>query len=170
MRNAPRVDPRGAIVRVVVIAALLASVLAGPADAASKPASNRQLSISVLSGRADLVSGGSALVAVDLPAGSNVRNARVTLGGNDVTSAFAVRTDGRFEGLVTGLALGPNQLQATLPGATGATIPLTNHPIGGPVLSGPQLQPWTCQSTAVDRQCNQPQTYRYVYKSTDPTK
>src|SRR4051812_3244279 len=152
------------------MAVLLASVLGGPADAASKPATKRQLSVSVLSGRADLVSGGSALVAVDLPPGSNPRLARVTVGGNDVTSAFAVRADGRFEGLVNGLALGQNQLQTTLPGATGATIMLTNHPIGGPVLSGPQLQPWTCQSTAVDSQCNQPPTYRYVYKSTDPTK
>jgi Tannase-like family of unknown function (DUF6351) len=166
----PAVNPWGVIVRAAIIMALLASALAGPADAASKPTSKPQLSISILSGRADLVSGGSALVAVDLPPGSNPQRARVTLGGNDVTSAFAVRADGRFEGLVTGLALGQNQLQATLPGATGAKITLTNHPIGGPVLSGPQLQPWTCQSTAVDSQCNQPPTYRYVYKSTDPTK
>jgi Tannase-like family of unknown function (DUF6351) len=163
------VKPWGALLRGALLAALLACPLAGPAEAAAKPA-KPQLSISVLSGRADLVSGGSALVAVDLPPGSNPRLARVTLGGNDVTSAFAVRADGRFEGLVTGLALGPNQLQATLPGATGAKITLTNHPIGGPVLSGPQLKPWTCQSTAVDSQCNQPPSYRYVYKSTDATK
>src|SRR4051812_13340954 len=161
------VNPRGVAVRAVVILVVLASALAGIAEAAT---SKRKLSISVLSGRADLVSDGSALVAVDLPPGSNPRLARVTLGGNDVTSVFAVRADGWFKGLVTGLALGPNQLQATLPGATGATITLTNHPIGGPVISGPQLQPWTCQSTAVDSQCNQPPTYRYVYKSTDPTK
>ena len=136
------VNPWGVTVRVVAIVAVLASALVGPAESASKPASQGQLSISVLSGRADLVSGGSALVAVDLPPGSNPRRARVTLGGSDVTSAFAVRADGRFEALVTGLGLGQNQLSATLPGATGATITLTNHPIGGPVLSGPQLQPW----------------------------
>src|SRR5690242_21027552 len=118
MRNAPPVNPWGVTVRAVVILAVLASALAGTAEAAS---SKRQVSISVLSGRADLVSGGSALVAVDLPPGSNPRSARVTVGGNDVTSAFAVRADGRFEGLVTGLALGQNQLQATSPGATGAT-------------------------------------------------
>ena len=166
----PAVRPWGAFIRGALTVALLASVLAWPAQAASKPAAKPQLSISVLSGRADLVSGGSALVAVNLPPGSNPQRARVTLAGNDVTSAFAMRADGRFEGLVTGLALGPNQLQATLSGGTGAQITLTNHPIGGPVISGPQLQPWTCQSTAVDSQCNQPPTYRYVYKSTDPTK
>src|SRR4051794_41613010 len=120
----PDVSPQAIAVRVVLLVAVLGSALAGPADAAS----TRKLSISVLSGRADLVSDGSALVAVDLPPGSNPRLARVTLGGNDVTSAFAVRADGRFEGLVTGLALGPNQLQATLPGSAGAPPPPTNPP------------------------------------------
>src|SRR5262249_35299271 len=36
--------------------------------------------------------------------------------------------------------------------------------------SGPQLQPWVCESGAADAQCNQPPTYRFVYKSTDPSK
>ena len=169
MRNGraivPTVSPWGTV-RATVVVAMLACALAAPADAAT---TKRGLSISVLSGRADLVSGGSALVAVDLPPNSNPGRVRVTLGGNDVTSAFAVRADQRIEGLVTGLALGQNQLRATSPGATGAAITLTNHPIGGPLLSGPQLQPWTCQPTAVDSQCNEPPTYSYVYRSTDPT-
>ena len=38
------------------------------------------------------------------------------------------------------------------------------------VFSGPQLQPWACQSTATDAQCNQPPSYSFLYKSTDPTK
>jgi hypothetical protein len=153
---------------IAILALVVASLAVVPAQAAKKPPP--QLSISVLSGRADLVSGDSALVRIGLPAGADPRRVRVMLGGRDVTSEFAVRADGGFAGLVTGLELGPNDLTATLPGATGARITLTNHPIGGPVLSGPQLQPWTCQSTAVDSQCNQPPTYRYVYKSTDPTK
>jgi hypothetical protein len=153
----------------VILVALLAAVVAAvPADAARKP--TPQLTISVLSGRADLVSGGSALVEVGLPAGADPRQVRVTLNGQDVSGSFVRRSDGRFSGLVSGLALGPNQLTARLPGAAGAQITLTNHPIGGPVLSGPQLEPWTCQAGAVDAECNQPPTYRYVYKSTDPTK
>jgi Tannase-like family of unknown function (DUF6351) len=155
---------RGAVIAAVVAAALAVV----PAEAAKKPSA--QLSIVVLSGRADLVSGGSALVEISLPPGADPRRVSVALGGQDATSDFAVRSDGRFAGLVTGLALGPNQLRATLPGAVGATITLTNHPIGGPVFSGPQLQPWGCQEGAVDAQCNQPPSYRYVYRSTDPTK
>ncbi len=41
-----------------------------------------------------------------------------------------------------------------------------DHPIGGPVFAGPQLQPWTCQATATDKQCNQPATFTFLYKST----
>jgi hypothetical protein len=155
--------------RAVVAALVAASVAALPAEAAKKPPAP-QLSIAVLSGRADLVSGGSALVAIGLPQGSDPGRVKVTLGGQDVTRAFAVRSDGRFAGLVTGLALGANELRATLPGATGAKITLTNHPIGGPVFSGPQLQPWGCQPTAVDEQCNQDPSFKFVYRSTDPTK
>src|SRR5215213_4746176 len=109
---------RGAMV-MALLAAFLAAV---PADAAKNP--SPQLTISVLSGRADLVSGGSALAEIGLPAGAEPRQLTVTLNGQDVSSSFARRTDGRFSGLVTGLALGPNQLSARLPGATGAQITL----------------------------------------------
>ncbi len=138
-----------------------------PADAAKhrKPT----LSISVLSGRADLVSGGSALVAINLPRPDR-RHVKVTLGRRNVTRVFATRRDGSFEGLVTGLKLGRNTLQATLPSGWTARITLVNHPIGGPVFSGPQLKPWTCQQGARDKQCNQPPSFSYVYKSTNPSK
>ena len=95
-----------------------------------------------------------------------VRKVRVFDDSRDVTSAFDVRANGRFEGLVTGLSLGENVLTARAPGAADARITVTNHPNGGPVFSGPQVQPWVCQSTAVDSQCNQPPSYAYRYKST----
>ena len=136
---------------------------AAPASAATS------LEIEVLSNRADLVSAGDALVAVRVPAGVNVSKVRVLDDDRDVTSAFATRPNGRFEGLVTGLSLGPNVLTARAPGAKDARVTVTNHPNGGPVFSGPQVQPWVCQSTAVDGQCNQPPTYEYRYKSTSGT-
>ena len=37
---------------------------------------------------------------------------------------------------------------------SGSRSPTTRN--GGPVLSGPQLQPWVCQARRVDAQCNQP--------------
>lgn len=116
----------------------------------------------VLSNRPDLISGGDALVEV---VGTNLAGARVTVGGRDVTSAFAVRPDGRYLGLVTGLANGPNELVA-LAGGSGHRLTIVNHPSGGPVFSGPQIQPWTCAGEVADAQCNREPTVAYVYKAT----
>jgi hypothetical protein len=121
--------------------------------------------IRVLSNRADVISAGDARVAIDLPAGTNASQVVVKVGDRDVSGSFARRPNGRFEGLVTGLAVGPNVLTASVPGQPTATATIVNHPNGGPVLSGPQLQPWQCQEGARDRQCNQPVTYSYSYKS-----
>src|SRR5947208_5355282 len=93
----------------VGLASALCAVLASSAFASSAA----PVSIRVLSNRADLISGGDALVALDLPPVASARNVRVTVGGRDVTSAFAVRANGRYEGLVSGLALGRNVLTAT---------------------------------------------------------
>jgi hypothetical protein len=71
---------------------------------------------------------------------------------------------------VTGLSLGPNVLTARLPDGFGARITITNHPNGGPVFAGPQVQPWVCQPGATDKQCDQPAQYSYVYMSTNPNK
>jgi hypothetical protein len=121
--------------------------------------------IHVLSNRADLIAGGNALVAIELPAGTDPATVGVDLnGGTDVTGAFDVRANGRFEGLVTGLANGTNVLTATLPGPLGASITITSHPIGGPVLAGPQIQPWTCATGALDAQCNRAPVYTWRYK------
>ena len=133
---------------------------AAPAAASAAP------SISVLSNRADLISAGDALVRVNLPKGVKPGSVKVTAGRRDVTSAFAVRPNGKFEGLVTGLALGRTTLKATMPGPD-TRITIVNHPNGGPVFSGPQVKPWVCQETAVDEQCNQPPSYEFLYKSSD---
>jgi hypothetical protein len=150
-----------------LVGLLLLCAVAVPADAArhTRPA----LSISVLSGRANLVSGGSALVAINLPP-SDRRRVKVTLGRRNVTGDFATRQDGSFEGLVTGLAPGRNTLQATLANGWAARLILTNHPIGGPVFSGPQLEPWICQPGAKDQQCDQAPSFKYEYMSTSPAK
>ncbi len=148
---------------VAAVGAMVLSVV--PAQAAQ---ARPRVSITVLSSRADLVSGGSALVAIS-PARA-ARRLRVTLDGRNVRGAFAVRAGGRFEGLVRGLRLGRNVLRATLPGGWGARLTLVNHPIGGPLFSGPQLEPWTCQPTALDKQCDQPPSFTYVYMSSNPAK
>ncbi len=152
---------------VALVSASLLCLGAGAANAAkgTRPA----LSISVLSGRADLVSGGSALVAINLPR-SATGHVKVTLDRRDVRSDFAIRQDGRFEGLLTGLAPGRNRLQATLASGWATRITLVNHPIGGPVFAGPQLEPWICEPGAVDQKCDQPPSFTYSFVSTNPAK
>ncbi|HEX6944977.1 MAG TPA: DUF6351 family protein, partial [Casimicrobiaceae bacterium] len=147
--------------------ALAAAALLALVPATSQ-AATRTIRIQTLSNRADLISDGQALVGITLPKGA--RHLRVSLDGRDVSDAFARRRDGRIEGIVDGLRLGPNRLVATARNATGARLTITNHPNGGPVFSGPQVQPWTCQPTAVDAQCNQPPQFTFLYRSTDPTK
>jgi hypothetical protein len=126
--------------------------------------------IVVISNRGDLISGGDALVQVIPPPGAPASRAAMDIDGRDVTADFRARPDGTLEGLVTGLAVGPNLLTARLPDGYGAHITITNHPNGGPVFAGPQVQPWVCQPGAIDKQCDQPARYSYVYMSTDPRK
>ena len=128
--------------------ALFLFAAAAPAGASSEP-----ITISVLSGRADLVSGGDALVRIG--GVSSTQGLKVTVGGTDHTSAFAKRADGTVVGLVRGLKLGRSTIIARA-GDRAAQLTVTNHPNGGPVFSGPQLKPWKCQATATDAQCNQP--------------
>src|SRR4051794_16665222 len=85
-------------------------------------------SLEVVSNRADLVSGGDALVSARVSG-----PVTVDLDGVDVTGSFALRPNGRFEGLVTGLKVGPNVLTVRDAAGGGKRITLTNHPIGGPV-------------------------------------
>jgi hypothetical protein len=152
----------------LVLAACAAALLAAPtlADAAPRP-----IQIQVLSNRADLISGGDALVQVVPPPGLSPSLLRIAVGARDVTSAFAVRPDGRFEGLVSGLAVGRNVLTARRPDGSGARIAISNHPIGGPVFAGAQVQPWVCGTQAAglgppkDAQCDAPTSYSYIYKS-----
>lgn len=136
--------------------------VSGPSSAAP--------TIKVLSNRADLISGGDALVEVDPPAGVPLSALRVAVNGQDVTSRFAIGANGKFMGLVDGLGDGSNTLVAGGKGLANASVTLVNHPQGGPLIAGPQLEPWVCQPGAVDAQCNAAPTYTYFYKSTDPTK
>jgi hypothetical protein len=106
----------------------------------SRPASGQTqsgLDIQVLSNRADLISGGDALVEIVLPPGFGASGLHVEVGNRDVTPSFALRANGRVLGVVDGLPVGASVLTATLPGAEGRRITITNHPIGGPVFAGP---------------------------------
>ncbi len=127
----------------------------------------KPLAIKVLSNRADLISEGDARVAVSPGRGVSLRKVRVSLGKRNITKRFALRPNGRFEGIVTGLEVGRNVLTARV-GAFATRVTITNHPAGGPIFSGPQLGPYQCQATARDAQCNEPASYSLLYRSSNP--
>ncbi len=154
--------------RGVIVA--LAAVLLGTLGLS--PGQAEPVEIRTLSNRADLISGGDALVEVVLPDGARADTLHVTLDGRDVTGAFAVRDGGRVQGLVDGLEVGDNRLVATAGGATPAELTITNHPIGGPVFSGEQVQPWACTTernglgAPLDAQCNAAPVRQWRYRTT----
>src|SRR5260221_8929976 len=144
--------------------------------------------IVTLSNRADLVSGGDALLEVRVPKNMPLNKVRLSLNGHNVTGAFTANAAARtLRGLVSGLVDGRNDFVAgESQGGREARLVITNHPIGGPVLLGSQTQPWICATptpvpasgntpasnasglttTAVDAQCNIATEYKLFYRTT----
>lgn len=119
------------------------------------------LQIKALSNRPDLVSGGDALLEIVLPRHATPSQLHVRVGGRDVSSEFAVRASGRVIGVIDGLVEGPNQVTAHIDDGDhdlhddhdnhhSASLTITNHKIGGPVISGAQITPFVC-ATPVPR-------------------
>jgi hypothetical protein len=144
--------------RLLLVSALAAAALPVLPHAA---ASAGTVGLAVLSGRPDLVSGGSALVQV-----TGVTSAKgvwfVAIGVDRPLRLQdqAAVVDGQVQALLH-LPHGGRFVVHTPRGS--ASIELTDHPIGGPVFSGPQIQPWACQSGAKDAQCNAPSVTAYSY-------
>lgn len=133
-----------------VLSAGAAAAPAAPAHAADHAAVVR---LHVLSSPAAYVSGGDARIAVRAAPGLHGQ-LELWLNGRPIGMPLASRGD-RLEGVVRGLVLGDNRLEVRhrRSGLRDA-LTLTNHPITGPMFSGPQQTPFVCTTTqgAVGRQ------------------
>ena len=133
--------------------------------------------IRTLSSRADLVSGGDALVAIKVPAGTNPDQLGVSLNGKDITPRFTLDTaSGEYRGLVEGLVVGANRIMGTITSPRAETsLSITNYPVTGPILSGPHITPFECSTAAsglgapLDANCSAPRKVWHFYRSTDNT-
>jgi hypothetical protein len=156
-------------------------------DAAPPPPSGA-LQIKTLSNRADLISGGDALVEIVVPASTatSLDQLHVAVGTTDVSAKFALRANSRVIGVITGLADGDNTVTADLKGTNSASLKITNHKIGGPVISGAQVVPFVCATplattgtgdtpstnasglatSAIDVQCNIATEVKLFYRTT----
>jgi len=153
------------------------------------PPNKTVLVINTLSNRADLISGGDALVEIVVPHDATPAGLHVAVGSRDVSSEFAVRPNGRIIGLITGLDEGPNKLTADLAGDHASFLTITNHKLGGPVFSGDQVKPFVCatptgtvdpttgaqtqvsglSTAAIDDQCNIATEVKLFYRTSGPT-
>jgi hypothetical protein len=131
--------------------------------------STQKLELKVLSGRPDMVSGGSSLVQIS---GPSLDGLKVRLNGRPIPGKFRPgRITGTLIGKVEGLSPGANLLEVS-DGHGTQKVDLINHPIGGPVFSGPHQQPFICETEfsglekSADADCNAPTRVQYFYRST----
>jgi Tannase-like family of unknown function (DUF6351) len=120
-------------------ALLVAAACAGPAAA-----SDRDVDVSVLSSKADQVSGGDALIEVEARR-RDLDDLRVLRNGADVTAALE-RDGGALVGVVDGLRVGTNRITVWRRWREVASERLVNHPIEGPIFSGPHQRPFVCKT------------------------
>ena len=126
------------------------------------------LTITVLSSRPDMVSGGDALIQIAPRDGVTV-----TVNGDDVTRAL--REDGsRLIGVVDKLRNGTNIVEARR-GSRTTRLELVNHPLTGPIVSGEHLKPFVCRTVEsglgdpLDENCSATTKTEYFYRTNAAT-
>lgn len=144
-----------------------------PSDGAP-PAQSGPPAVSILSSRTDMVSGGSALVQVTVPADADVTALKVAVNQVAQPAVLSKVGDRTAIGLITGLSMGENIIDVSAGGQSGS-VKIQNHDINGPIFSGPHQKPWVCQTASfklpdgttlgdpVDENCNAPTKVLYLY-------
>jgi hypothetical protein len=160
----------------------------------------QRFTIKTLGNRADLISNGDALIEVQVPSRVPLDRVKVTLNDKNVSAAFSIADASKrtLRGLITGLREGDNLLRVDADTRRSdlwgwlhgydddASLVITNHARGGPVILGAQTQPWICATpapvpangntpasnasglttTALDAQCNIATEFKLFYRTT----
>ena len=141
---------------------------------------SREFTIDTVSTRNDLISGGDVLVRIGVARRIELPEVRVTVNGRDITAVFREERPGSHSllGRVTGLREGNNLLEVQQRGSlfglfkARSLLRLTNFPITGPVLSGPQITPYECRTlesglgAPLDANCSAATRIDYFYRTT----
>ena len=138
--------------------------------------------IAAVSARPEFVSGDDVLIRIRVPRAVPLDEPKVMLNGADVTGVFHHdEANHGLTGLVTGLTLGLNTVSVGAGGSNGtggAELTVVNHPIVGPVFSGPHEQPFICDTeqfelqsgetlgAPLDAHCSIDTRVDYYYRST----
>lgn len=159
----------------------------GPSDRDELSARSEGLGLKIrtISTRADLVTGGDARIAVE--AGEGAEFGRLQLLVNEEPREGVLAVEGSTaQGVVRGLRIGMNSIRVISDQAGEGALEIVNHPLGGPLLSGQQVQPWICATPtpqsetateaatfasgltarALDSQCNVVSEVNFYYRTT----
>ena len=116
----------------------------GPPPVQMPPTQSKAIAIRVLSSLPQHVSGGDARVAITAPK-AELAELELWLDGTRVYLTQQVQTDTGLEGIIGGLKLGENYLEVRHSSrGREASVVMKNHPIIGPMFSGPQQEPFVC--------------------------
>jgi hypothetical protein len=119
-----------------------------------------------------MVSGGDALLEIR---GMDNASWSAQIDGRDVTKEFRPTSNSSsLLALLKGLKVGKNLLEIRVNGVIQSTLELVNHPLSGPILSGPHEGLFICETATnglgqpLDADCNAKPLIQYYYKSTKP--
>jgi hypothetical protein len=187
VRGARAAAARTAMPVVVLAIALLASACSSDGSTSGSSGNGRTdtgdapLRITTVSGPPDYVTGGDAVVAVDSPVGRSLDGVVVLVDGTDVTDRFVPDTSThrapgappRLLGTLTGLPEGTSTVSVSN-GGDDASVELTNHPLAGPLFSGPHQSPYVCTTEEAGLgvpgpECSAPPQVSWSYVTADGT-
>lgn len=174
-----------------ILGFLLTIGIAGAASATGGAWFQQGLSVEVLSSPPDQVSGDDARVEIRVPFLVLLRDVEVSLDGEDVTDRFRIDYgEQRLEGVLDGLEPGDNELiveadtswwpwwiRRWLPAVEPVSLTLVNHPVEGPIFSGPHQTPFLCSDDGdranaelgpiLDANCSMATVVSFKYRTTD---
>lgn len=168
-------------VRLGLVGVAFMGVLVGVSATPAGSQEREKLQVTVVSSRPGTVSGDDALIRVGVPASIATDTVRVEVAGRDVTPSFRPSGDHALMGVVKELTRGDNRLTARAQGADAGQLTLKNHPITGPMFSGPHEQPFVCDTAAfktvtgatlgqpTDEDCSVETRVDYMYRTTAGT-
>ncbi|PCJ16681.1 MAG: hypothetical protein COA96_18300 [SAR86 cluster bacterium] len=136
------------------------------------------IKITALSTKPWLITGGTVLLELRVHEGLNVSQLNINLNGKNITSDFREVSSESVQALLSGLPDGDSQIVAEIEGTQlSKSLTLTSYPLSGPIISGPQEQPFYCQSAefqtvagdmlgnSIDLNCSVSTRVDYVYWS-----
>ena len=141
-------------IRVLPLFICLSSLLAcseGDSDSGQNPqvqsGVTASITLTIVSSRPDQVSGGTALVSLEgLGAATQASSLQFMASGTPLDIISVRQTPDGPQWLLSGLPDGPSVLTANGANGLSATLEIRNHPITGPMFSGPQQYPFVCSS------------------------